>query len=187
MRHALWLLVMPLAGCASARGGAASSECGPVQASLEQGVSLEPLAGEFRLTLVAQDGRSIVGELTLMPAPAGTPPPAIGARTAFIGSLEIRLEAVGARRLGDIQSRDPAAPGIAVYEQRSAAGAVTVTARLGSRTTAAPTPGMQQIEGEYMALFVRSISAGGFAGGWNSGDGSIEGEARGHFCAVRRG
>jgi hypothetical protein len=76
-----------------------------------------------------------------------------------------------------------------VYEQRAASGVPTVTMRVGSHTTAAPTPGLQQIEGAYTVLFVRRIGRDGFSGGWQSGDGTMGGSggAQGHFCAVRIG
>lgn len=147
------------------------------------------MAGRYVVTLVAtageRRGETVSGYMTLRTAPAGTPGPAASARTALIGTTDVALARVGAMRLGDTWSEDPRAPGVAVYEQRAANGNPTVTMRLGSATTAAPTPGMTAIEGGYTALFVRQISSGGFAGGWNSGSGDPGTEARGHFCAVR--
>lgn len=147
------------------------------------------LAGRFVVTMVAtageRRGESVSGYMVLRTAPTGTPAPAAGARTALIGTTDIALARVGALRIGDTWSEDPRAPGVGVYEQRPANAGPTVTMRLGSATTAAPTPGMMQIEGQYTVFFVRRIAAGGFAGGWQSGSGDAATEARGHFCATR--
>ncbi len=145
------------------------------------------MAGRFVLTLVGDGatGRLIGGYIILRAAPPGTDGPTAGARTALVGTTDVHLESVGALRLGDTGSSDPRAPGVAVYEQRAASGAPTVTARIGSQTTAARTPGLEQIEGAYTVLFVRRISSSGFAGGWQSGDG--RNDVRGHFCAERVG
>lgn len=184
MRAIVAVAAVVLAGCATRQNGSAAA-CAPVSGALASGVSLAPMAGRFVFTMVAQDGRNVAGYLTLRAAPANLPGPAAGARTSHIGTTDILLETVGARRLGDTGSESPQAPGIAVYEQRPATGAPTVTARIGSRITAPPTPGMTQIEGEYTTLFVRRVSGDGFSGGWTSGDGSPGAETRGRFCAVR--
>ena len=162
-----------------------------MRGTLAVGTRVAPMAGRYVLTMVAtggaQNGRSVAGYLTLREAPAGTPGPAAGARTALIGTTDILLESVGALRLGDTGAEDARAPGVAVYEQRAASGVPTVTARLGSQTTAAPTPGLQQIEGSFTVLFVRRIESGGFAGGWRSGGPEPGIGAEGYFCAVRIG
>ncbi len=183
------LALLALAGCASTGGGAGGNACSPAMSgTLAAGTQLRPMAGRFALTLVAtggaQNGRSVAGYLTLREAPTGTPGPAANARTALVGTTDVILESVGALRLGDTGAEDPRAPGVAVYEQRAANGVPTVTARVGSHITAAPTPGMQQIEGQTTVLFVRRIGGDGFAGGWRSGDGSPRGP-EGYFCAVR--
>jgi hypothetical protein len=185
------LTLLALAGCASGGGGASGSACAPATTgTLAAGTQLGPMAGRFILTMVAtggaQNGRTVAGYLLLREAPAGTPAPAAGARTALVGITDIILESVGALRLGDTGAEDPRAPGVAVYEQRAANGVPTVTARVGSHITAAPTPGMMAIEGQTTVLFVRRIEQGGFAGGWRSGDGSPRGP-EGYFCAVRVG
>jgi hypothetical protein len=187
----LALAVLAAAGCASAGGGDGGSGCAPVTSgALAAGTQLGPMAGRFVLTMTAtagpQAGRTVAGYLTLREAPAGTPGPAAGTRTALVGTTDIILEGVGALRLGDTGAEDPRAPGIAVYEQRAASGVPTVTARIGSRITAAPTPGMQQIEGQTSVLFVRRVGSSGFAGGWSSGDGGPRGP-EGYFCAARIG
>jgi len=149
------------------------------------------MAGRFVLTMTAtggaQNGRTVAGYLTLRDAPAGTPGPTADARTALIGTTDVLLEGVGALRLGDTGAEDPAAPGVAVHERRAANGVPTVTARIGSHTTGAPTPGMLQVEGSATALFVRRIEENGFAGGWQSSTGQPGAGAQGYFCAVRVG
>jgi len=146
------------------------------------------MAGRFVLTMTAtggpRNGRTVAGYLTLREAPTGTPGPSAAARTALVGTTDVLLEGVGALRLGDTGAEDPRAPGVAVYEQRAANGVPTVSARIGSQTTAAPTPGMLQIEGSATALFVRRIDGGGFAGSWQSGTGQPGAGAQGYFCAV---
>ncbi len=169
------------------RGGSAQ-RCEPVTGALAAGAPVSTLSGRYALTLVAtggtQQGGIARGSLTLAArADSSAGPGPGGARTRFAGAMDMDLEAVGARRLGDISSPDPRAPGIAVYEQMSASGVPTVTARVGSVITAPPPPGLVQIEGAYTVLFVRRIGPDGFAGGWASG--LEREEARGHFCAVR--
>jgi hypothetical protein len=189
------LALLALTACASAgggSGGSGGSSCAPAMTgTLAAGVRLQPMAGRFVLTMTAtggaQSGRSVAGYLTLREAPAGTPAPAANARTALIGTTDVILESVGALRLGDTGAEDARAPGVAVYEQRAANGAPTVTARVGSHTTAAPTPGLQQIEGSFTVLFVRRIEGSGFAGGWQSGGPEPGATAQGYFCAARIG
>jgi len=187
--RAVPLALTVAAACATLRGGGGQAACNPEPRALPAEATVGPMAGRFVITMVAtggaQRGQSVAGYLTLRIAPAGTPPPSASARTALVGVTDVRLETVGALRLGDTGAEDPRAPGIAVYEQLAANGTPTVTARVGSATTAAPTPGLVAIEGPYTALFVRRIAADGFAGGWSSGDGTPESETRGHFCAVR--
>jgi hypothetical protein len=158
---------------------------------LPAGTQVGPMAGRFVLTMVAtagpQNGRNVAGYLALREPPAGTAGPAQGTRTALVGTTDIILESVGALRLGDTGAEDPRAPGVAVYEQRAASGVPTVTARIGSQTTAAPTPGMLQLEGAATVLFVRRIGNGGFQGGWQSTGPEPGNRAQGHFCAVRVG
>lgn len=184
------LSLAAIAACASAGGGrSAGAECEVVTGSLPADIALAPLAGRFVITLHAtggaQRGNTVTGYVTLRAAPQGTPGPAPAARTAFIGTTDVRLETVGALRLGDTGSDDPRAPGVAIYEQRGANGATTVTGRVGSYVTGAPEGGQVPIESAFTALFVRRIEAGGFAGGWTSGTGRMDGDRSGHFCAVR--
>ncbi len=191
VRPAAVLAIGALTACAT-MGGAGGSQrsCEPVAGALPASTSLAPMQGRFILTMVAtagpRTGQSIGGYLTLRQAPAGTPAPAAGARTALIGTTDIGLEVVGALRIGDTGSDDPRAPGVAVYEQRPASGGPTVTARIGSGSTAVSSSGLREIEADHMALFIRRIGTDGFAGGWSSAPGGMTGrEARGHFCAVR--
>jgi hypothetical protein len=185
-------LALAATACAAMRGGGASSgDCAPTPGTLAAGASLAPMAGRFVMTMVAtagpQRGQTVSGYVTLRQAPPGTPAPAAGASTALIGGTDILLETVGALRLGDAGADDPRAPGIAVIEQRSAAGVPTVVARIGSVTTAPPTPGLMAIEGSYTVLYVRRIDAGSFAGGWQSGGPEPGAAAQGYFCAARIG
>lgn len=148
------------------------------------------MAGRFVLTMIAtggrQAGQSVSGYINLRLAPASAPAPGSGSRTAIIGTTDVAVQVVGAQRLGDLWSQDSLAPGVAVYEQRPATGQPTVIARMGSETTRVPQPGSAvAIEGAYTVLYVRRISAGGFAGGWASSNGMPQSEVSGHFCATR--
>jgi hypothetical protein len=190
MRHRTFpLAFLAVSACASAGTRAGGPVCEAASGVLSAGSDVNVMPGRYVVTMIAtageRRGESVSGYMTLRAAPAGTPGPAPNARTAVIGTTDIALARVGAMRLGDTWSEDPRAPGVAVYEQRPASGAPTVTMRLGSATTAAPTPGMTQIEGQYTVFFVRRIERGGFAGGWQSGSGDPATEARGHFCATR--
>lgn len=168
-------------GCASAGRGDAAA-CGPTTGALTASTSLAPLAGDFVLTLVATPARQVAGYLHLRAAPPGRTMGA--ARLAFVGTTDVRVEGVGAQRIGDVGGTAPDAPGVGVYEARPATGAPSVTARIGSLSNMAPTPGLTAIEGSYFTLFIARVDGSGFAGSWRSGTGPVD-EVRGPFCAVR--
>ena len=165
--------------------------CAPVDGRLPAGARADALAGEFRLTLVvtrgAHAGESTTGTLRLQPF-GGRPVPvraAEGVRYPLFGGAEVDLAAVGAVAPGDIGGVDAARPGVLVMEWPRAhgpAGAYEISLRFGADANQA---GPDRFDGTYLSLFLTSLSADGFAGGWESGGGQPV--ANGYFCAERTG
>ncbi len=184
-RVAALLLAVGGAAACRAQPAVAPVPCAPVAGTLPAGARADGLAGEYRLALVATQGpragRSVAGTLRLA-GYAGPVQDAGGVRYPLHGSAAIGLDSVGALAPGDIGSADAARPGVRVIEwQRSAvAGRREITLRFGADANGAETG---RIEGTHMALFVDSLSAGGFAGHWDSGADTRR--SGGHFCAVR--
>jgi len=177
-----------LTACASLRGRSdRAAGCRPVDGVLAPGTPTAPLAGSWTLTMVAtagaRAGRSVTARLELVPQDSGLMA-VEGASQTFRGTSDLAPDSVGAVPLGSLASQDPAAPGVAVYEQRAATGAVTVLVRLGAGANAR---GPQPFDAAFTTLFVRRITAADFAGGWRSSAGSTFPirQAEGYFCAVR--
>ena len=165
-----------------------SPACQPAgDGPLPAAASTAPMRGDFALTLVAtagaQSGRSVTGRLSLVPQDSALQ--AVERATQPLrGTAVIALEAVGAARLGDLAATAPDAPGVAVYEQRSAGGTPTVILRFGNESNAR---GPQAFDPAHTTGYVRRITTDGFAGGWSSSAGSTFPPrfAQGYFCAVR--
>jgi hypothetical protein len=177
------------AACATARGGRGDPDaCRPAAGHLAAADSAASLAGEFSLTMTATAGaaagRTVVGHLGLVPQDSALVP-AERSTEPLRGTAVIRLEDVGATRMGDLAASDPAAPGVGVYEQRApATGAPTIVLRFGAVSNSrGPSP----IDAGHTTLFVSRITAEGFAGGWSSSAGPVfpPRRASGYFCAVR--
>jgi len=192
-RLAALLLAAGATGACPAQGAVAPAPCVPVQATAA-GVRADSLAGEFRLTLVATQGaragHATTGRLRLMRyTPGGPTAPAAqaqpGVRFPLHGAATLALDSVGAVSPGDVGSADARRPGVLVMEWQRGDGASPtprpqVTLRLGADANAGETG---RIEGTHLALFVDQVSAGRFAGRWDSG---VEGQrSGGHFCAER--
>ena len=184
----VWIGAATLAGCGLFRGRVDPAQaCRPVEGRLPAGATTAGMAGTYELTMVAtggaRAGRSVTGRLELV-AQDSALVAVEGAAQTLRGTSDVVPDSVGAVTGGELVSADPAAPGVAVYEQRSASGAVTVFARLGAGSNA---HGPQPFDAAFTTLFVRRISAGGFAGGWRSSAGSTFPlrQAEGYFCAVR--
>lgn len=183
------LAASALGACAHLRaGGSGAASCQPVSdGRLAADASTATMRGDFTLTLVAtagpDSGRSVAGSLSLAPQDSALRS-VERATQPLRGTATIALEEVGAVRVGDISATAPDAPGVAVYEQRSANGAPTVLLRLGNESNAR---GPQPIDPAHTTFYVRRITADGFAGGWSSGAGSTFPSrfAEGFFCAVR--
>jgi len=156
-------------------------------AALPAGASTTLMRGDFVLTMVAtsgpQSGRSADGRLSLVPQDSALQA-GDGATQPLRGTATIALETVGAVRMGDLAATAPDAPGVAVYEQRAAAGTPTVLLRFGNESNAR---GPQAFDAGHTTGYVRQITPDGFAGGWSSSAGSVfpPRHAEGYFCAVR--
>ena len=182
--------VAVLAGCATARGGGSPDVCRAVEGRLPASASTADMAGEFAFTMVAtvgaQAGQSAIGRLSLQPQDSALVP-VERASQPLRGTADIALEQVGAVPMGDLGATDPAAPGVAVYEQRApGSGVPTVVVRLGSFSNGR---GPEAFDAGHTTLYVRQISREGFRGGWASTNGARypRREAQGYFCAERAG
>ena len=174
-------------GAAVAGPDAVSSAgaCRPTDGVLAADATLAGAAGAYRLTMVRTDqggegesaGKSstVSGSLRLHPSASGAFAPA---SDPLRGATDVDLRAVGAQRVGDPASEDPAAPGVLVLESR-VNGAPRILLRLGSE---ANRPDQLLFDGGYTVLDVGEITAAGFAGAWRSA--AEHRSAAGHFCAV---
>lgn len=174
-------------GCASARPAAGEAGCLPAEGSLPAGFDAGGLAGRFELTLVAtrgpHAGAQVEGTVVLwaMPAALRSIPGVQAGDDAFAlyGTAAVELERVGALRIGDLDSADPARPGVVVVARSGAAPRVWV--RLGSEANRRD---VERFDGGYMVLDVQQADRRGFFGQWRSG--VMDNEAEGYFCATRR-
>jgi hypothetical protein len=152
----------------------ADPACEPVPYALAADVSAASLAGTFAVTLVATSGdstgRRASGRLTLRPTARSD--------AALVGTGEVAIESVGARRVGALDARGDSAPGVAVFARSGDRPSIVL--RLGSEANAV---GVVRFDGEYTALTVHRVAADGFSGSWRSGD--LTERAAGHFCARR--
>ena len=158
--------------------------CRPTAGVLAADATLAGAAGAYRLTMVRTDaggegaGKSPTasGSLRLQPSASGAFAPA---SDPLRGATDVDLRAVGAQRVGDPASEDPAAPGVLVLESHRDDGP-RILLRLGSE---ANRPDQLLFDGGYTVLDVGEITARGFAGEWRSA--AEHRSAAGHFCAVR--
>ena len=158
--------------------GADSDSCAPTAANLAPDGTLVGAHGRYRLALVARTGEKVVGVLVLVASPPGREVLGL-ASTPLQGTLDIDLDQVGARRIGDPASTDPDAPGVLVLEF-DRRGTRQVMLRIGSE---ADRVDQRLYDGAYTVLRVQQIDADGFAGAWESGVRSSV--PTGHFCATR--
>jgi hypothetical protein len=182
-------------GCRSTSNGAAPEECASVADELPAESSMEDIAGEYRLRLVATSGAKVgssvdgtlrlrpnVGELRYRMRMAGSLDSSVV--HPLYGTADLNLKAVDAVQVGTIASTDPAAPGVLVIQRHERAGQVPraeITLRLGSEANRRD---RHRIEGGYTSLRVRQVSPTKFAGNWASG--VVRERSAGYFCAVRK-
>ena len=177
-------VVLALPGCATraqAPDSFDASLCREVSEAPSSLSRVEQLEGQFGLWLSADSGpmagREAFGDLTLVRRDSTGVP--------FFGWTSLDPEQVGAHRLGDPGSRDPAAPGVLVLSRSASGvpdGSDDVIMRLGSQANRSD---IIRFDGAFTALYVRWIERDAFGGEWASG---MQGpEASGSFCAVRDG
>jgi hypothetical protein len=155
--------------------------CGPVESTLPDDATLATGAGRYRITLVGSDGSATAdGTLTLRERPAGMRMLDDSA-TPLGGTVEIDLAAVGAQVVRELDSDDPAAPGVLVLERDAVSGR-SVLLRLGSEANRID---RQPFDAAFTVLDVRRIDGEGFFGDWRSGVRAERSE--GYFCAWREG
>jgi hypothetical protein len=147
---------------------------------------LEGRAGEYRLTMVEQVGRSpsrtTTGSLTLLAqvkslrqfsGSAGSSIP--GVTSPLFGSTDVY---VGAVRVGSLLSEDPESPGVLVIESETGAGP-SILMRLESDANRRD---LVPFDGGYAVLTVVEITEESFSGTWSSGARSPDSE--GFYCAT---
>jgi hypothetical protein len=171
-----------------------TAECTPSSGdTLPASATAAPLAGEFRLHLVAtagsrKDARQDA-RLSLRPMDDSlrTPPLILGIRDTttrhpLLGVTEVDPAALGGVPTGDLTSTRPTAPGVLVIERHPVrpGAPAEITLRLGAD---ANRRGVVRYDGGFFALTVRRIDSTGFAGSWASG--ATGRTAEGYFCAER--
>ncbi|MYA32642.1 MAG: hypothetical protein F4164_11830 [Gemmatimonadales bacterium] len=105
--------------------------------------------------------------------------PIPGTVLPLFGTADIDVEAVGAVRVGDLSSADPAAPGVLVIEG-GGGRQPSILLRFGSDANRRD---RVRFDGSFLVLEVRELGHNGFSGIWTSGVPGME--TRGHFCAER--
>ncbi len=176
-------------------GGGPSPRCVPLSGELAADATLDGWAGEYTLTMVGgaegDAAASAQGTLILHQQSAdlrqfsGSDGSAIPRVVApLFGTTDVGVEAVGALRVGDLSSTDPAAPGVLVIESEIAQGP-SILLRFGSDANRRD---MVRFDGGFTVLEVREIGDDGFSGTWTSGAWTSGARGRttgGYFCAER--
>jgi hypothetical protein len=171
------------------REEAPEQACAPPRGPLAADASLAGRAGVYLLTMIEEVGgnpsRTADGTLSLLtqedglrqfPGGAGGSIP--GVTSPLFGSTDLDIGAVGAVRVGDLSSEDPASPGVLVIESETGAG-TSILLRLGSDANRRD---LVRFDGGYTVLTVVEITGAAFGGTWSSG---IRGpESSGFFCAA---
>lgn len=169
---------------------APAPECVRPEGPLPADASLEGRAGDYYLTMVEEvDGgpaRTAEGTLTLLTqvdslrgfagSVGGTIP---GVASPLYGSTDVNVEAVGAVRVGNLSSVDPASPGVLVIESETGTSP-SILLRLGSDANRRD---LVRFDGGYAVLAVVEVTAESFGGSWSSG--ALGPESEGFFCATR--
>lgn len=144
----------------------AGKPCVAVDSAPRSNLAASPLAGAYRLTMVAtsgpRTGRSATGTLAL---------------DAHVGHASMALDSVGATAAGDIGSRDPNRPGVMLVSPPNDPSASPML-RFGADANRTD---LRPFDGAYLVLTVDFASAPGFAGRWRSGVGTVL--SGGYFCA----
>lgn len=170
--------------------GTPAPACVRPEGELAADASLEGRAGNYRLTMVEEvDGiprRAVEGSLILLTqvssfrqfqgSTGGSIP---GVTSPLFGSTDVDVEAVGAVRVGNLSSQEPASPGVLVIESETGASP-SILLRLGSDANRRD---LVRFDGGYAVLTVVEVTAESFSGTWSSGARGPDSE--GFFCATR--
>jgi len=176
------------AGGTATRDGTPPPECLRRDGPLPADASLEGRAGEYQLTMVEEvegdPARTARGSLVLFTqvdslrqfaGSAGGTIPRV--TSPLFGTTDLSLDGVGAVRVGDLSSEDPASPGVLVIESETGASP-SILLRFGSTANRRD---LVRFDGGYTVLMVGEITAESFGGTWSSGARGPESE--GFFCA----
>ncbi len=180
----------PATAGSAPQGGATAATCVPTPGPLAANASLVGRAGEYLLTMIEEvdsgPSRAAEGSLSLLTqaepfrqfsgSTGGSVP---GVTSPLFGSTDLNVEAVGAVRIGDLSSTDPASPGVLVIESQTGTGP-SILLRLGSEANRRE---LVRFDGGYTVLTVVEITEAAFGGTWSSG--TLGPEASGFFCAVQ--
>lgn len=166
----------------------------PAGASLDAMASLSDAAGEWSVTIVADEGATAGArqeaamtlsfhELDMQTLVGISGEPIPNASAPLYGSIDLDPETLGAFPTDGLDSTDPDAPGVGVYETRAAddSGSPSIILRLGSE---ANRRGSTAIDPASTALRVVQITDAGFSGTWQSTS-NAQTRAAGYFCAYR--
>jgi len=166
----------------------------PEGSTPDPNATLAGLTGQWRLTVVADQGEGAPARqdvvLTLRAHDLGMQvvqgmdgPPRPDASAPLYGFTDLDVEALGGLPTRGLDSEDPAAPGVGVYETRQAGDIAppSIILRLGPEANRRESQGA--MDGGTTALQVRVIEDSRFAGTWRS---RANGQARasGYFCAT---
>jgi len=171
--------VVPGEGCAA-----------PSTSVLNAASTLQGAVGDYRLQIMTiREGRVVAAATATLTLTAHTPEMQYltaldgtvrsDALAPLYGWTDLELGELEALEMSGLDSRDPARPGVGVYETRTAA-VPSIVLRLGS---AANRREGAAIDGASTALRVLKIEDSYFSGSWRSGVG-MEERASGFFCAV---
>ena len=189
-----WMIALLMVTVCSRADGdgppAPAPKCVRPEGLLSADASLEGRVGEYRLTMVEEvDGtatRTAEGSLLLLNQVetfrqfAGSTGGSIpGVTSPLFGNTDVKVEDVGAVRVGSLSSEDPMSPGVLVIESETGASP-SILLRFGSDANRRT---LVRFDGGYTVLTVVQITAESFSGTWSSGALGLDSE--GFFCATQ--
>ena len=189
------LMVASVGACLPVGRPVTAADCQPSRTTLSREATAAGMDGQYHLVFVATEGehkgRVARGRLELLSRDSaaairytfsGKPHPHL--REPYYGSAEVDLESLGAYTSGTLASRDPARPGVAVYEYHwdRAEAPTAIQLMVGAERTRRDIIGL---DGPFVNIQVREFLPGGFRGTWEASLGITDYRAAGFFCATR--